>query len=492
MFLQGHNPVVKQELLYWELSENLDNPESFRFIFESIISKAITAGASFCEIFLEDSLSESMRYLNGAQDATSTSIWGGCSVRVVRGSQVGFACTASFQPKSIFWALSQCLASVGLSEPKKSQKSNVIHLGPVVNYSRLYSKMGSDSKKNQFINLSDEIHVLSFDLHQKTPHKIKTSLGLTSHFQKICVANSEGVFATDTRLNQYLSGEALAQRGINRTNSSRRFGCTGNPNYFKQFLYMENLIEPIINSIETMLPADMVEAGDYPIIIANGSGGVIFHEACGHLLETTSLFYKSTPFEGKFGEPIAHEAVSAYDAGHLYGAFGSVDMDDEGMPTSQTLLIEDGILKNFLSDREGARVFGLPRTGSARRQSYEFAPTSRMRNTYISPGPHEVSDLFNSVDRGIYCKQLGGGSVNGAGEFNFGCEEAFEIKNGKIGKPLRGAVVIGKATEILKRISMVANDLAVQPGFCGSQSGTVYVTTGQPHIKVDRLTVGGK
>jgi TldD protein len=226
--------------------------------------------------------------------------------------------------------------------------------------------------------------------------------------------------------------------------------------------------------------------------MANQFGGVIFHEACGHLLETTQIEKKTTPFADKKGEKIAHESLTAWDEGRSESAFGTIDMDDEGMPAQRTLLIENGILKNFIADRAGSVRTGHPRTGSGRRQNYTFAAASRMRNTYIAPGNYTNEDLFASIDKGIYCKKMGGGSVGATGQFNFGVDEAYLIENGKITKPLKGAILIGEATEIMHKISMCSQDLGLAAGFCGSVSGSIYVTVGQPHIKVDSITVGGR
>ena len=162
------------------------------------------------------------------------------------------------------------------------------------------------------------------------------------------------------------------------------------------------------------------------------------------------------------------------------------------MPVQKTLLIENGVLRNFICDRMGNLLTGHPRTGSGRRQNYTFAPASRMRNTYIAPGKYTTEEMFSSIDKGIYCKSLGGGSVNGTGDFNFGVEEAWLIENGKVTKPVKGATLIGQATDIMHKISMSGNDLDISAGFCGSISGSIYVTVGQPHIKVDSITVGGR
>ena len=241
-----------------------------------------------------------------------------------------------------------------------------------------------------------------------------------------------------------------------------------------------------------MLYAKYVNAGQMPAVLSNKFGGVIFHEACGHLLETTQIERGTTPFKEKINERIANKAVTAIDEGLSEGAFGTVSIDDEGMETQRTVLIKDGILKNFISDRAGELRTGHKRTGSGRRQNYSFAPASRMRNTYIDNGHYKPHQLIESIDKGIYCKSMGGGSVGATGQFNFSVDEAYLIKDGKITDPVKGATLIGEAKEIMPRISMCADDLDLAAGFCGSISGNVNVTVGQPHIKVDSITIGGR
>ena len=230
-----------------------------------------------------------------------------------------------------------------------------------------------------------------------------------------------------------------------------------------------------------------------PVVIDNGFGGVIFHEACGHSLETTSVEKKASVFWDKKGELIANEALSAVDDGTIDNLWGSISIDDEGMETQKTQLIKDGILTNFLSDRMGEIKTNHPRTGSARRESYKYAPASRMRNTFIEPGKHSLEELLESMGDGLYAKSMGGGSVNpGTGEFNFAVQEGYLVKNGKLTDAVKGATLIGKGEEIMKNISMVGNNLDYAAGVCGSVSGGVPVTVGQPALKVDEILVGGK
>ncbi|NES45043.1 TldD/PmbA family protein, partial [Moorena sp. SIO2C4] len=328
-------------------------------------------------------------------------------------------------------------------------------------------------------------------LQRKASHVQSRRAVYFRDWQEVLVAASDGTFARDIRLTQSVGYNLLCADGDHRSSIGKRAGSTGNPEFLRAWDY-NGTAEEVAESAGKMLYADYVESGTYPIIMANSFGGVIFHEACGHLLETTQIERKTTPFADKKGEKIANESLTAWDEGLSDNAFGTIDMDDEGMPAQRTLLIENGILKNFIADRAGSQLTGHPRTGSGRRQNYAYAAASRMRNTYIAPGDYEVEDLFGSIDKGIYCKRMGGGSVGATGEFNFGVDEAYLIENGKLTKPLKGAILIGEAKEIMNKISMCSKDLGLAAGFCGSISGSVYVTVGQPHIKVDSITVGGR
>jgi TldD protein len=339
--------------------------------------------------------------------------------------------------------------------------------------------------------MGDILLAVNNDLKQKANHVQSRRTSYFRDWQEVLVASSDGTFARDIRLTQSVGCNLFCADGEYRSSIGKREGDTSNPNFLRQWNY-DNVVEEVAESAGKMLYADYVESGQNPIIMANEFGGVIFHEACGHLLETTQIERESTPFIDKKGEKIAHENLTAWDEGLSENAFGTIDMDDEGMPPQRTLLIENGILKNFLADRAGSIRTGHPRTGSGRRQSYSYAAASRMRNTYIAQGNYTVDEIFASVDKGIYCKKMGGGSVGATGEFNFGVDEAYLVENGKITKPLKGATLIGEAKEIMNKISMSSQDLGLAAGFCGSVSGSIYVTVGQPHIKVDSITVGGR
>ena len=243
----------------------------------------------------------------------------------------------------------------------------------------------------------------------------------------------------------------------------------------------------------TMLHAKNCPAGRMTVAIDNGFGGVIFHEACGHSLEATSVAKGNSVFTGMLGKQIASTKVTAIDDGTIPNAWGSLNIDDEGNKTQKNILIENGILKSYMIDKLNGRRMGMAPTGSGRRQSYKYAPTSRMTNTYIANGDDNPEDIIKSISDGLYAKKMGGGSVNPVtGEFNFAVSEGYLVKNGVIQEPVRGASLIGKGSDILMDIDMVGNNMAKGQGMCGSSSGSIAVNVGQPMIRVKEITVGGR
>jgi TldD protein len=256
---------------------------------------------------------------------------------------------------------------------------------------------------------------------------------------------------------------------------------------------MAKLGKDTAESAVTMLKAGNCPSGRMPVVIGNGFGGVIFHEACAHSLEATSVAKKASVFTDKIGEQIASPLVTAIDDGTQANAWGSSHIDDEGAENRRRVLIENGVLKSYMVDYLNGLKMGVASTGSGRRESYKYAPTSRMTNTYIENGQNTPEEVIADTEYGLYAKRMGGGSVQpSTGEFNFAVEEAYLIRNGKIAEPVRGATLIGKGAEILPLIDKVANNLEYAQGMCGSISGAVPTNVGQPMIRVKEITVGGR
>jgi TldD protein len=449
------------------------------------------AGADFVEFFLERVNYISCLAEDDAITSISPRLSTGAGIRVFRGHADCYVSTNDLTFSGLKAALEKGLSILGLQLPAPGAFVPEINLEPLRDYATLRGKEAWLPQCSSMREMGEVLLDANSRLLQKATHVQSRRAVYFRDWQEVLVASSDGTFARDIRLTQSVGYNLLCADGANRSSISDRAGNTGDPNFLRSWDY-ETVSESVAESAGKMLYADYVESGTYPIIMANKFGGVIFHEACGHLLETTQIEKRTTPFLEKKGEKIAHENLTAWDEGLTPDAFGTIDMDDEGMPVQRTLLIEKGVLKNFIADRAGSVRTGHPRTGSGRRQSYTYAAASRMRNTYIAPGDYSVDDLFASIDKGIYCKKMGGGSVGATGQFNFAVDEAYLIENGKITKPLKGATLIGEAKEIMNKISMCSQDLDLAAGFCGSVSGSVYVTVGQPHIKVDSITVGGR
>lgn len=470
-------------------------PDRFDGTWESPLSTLLglgrAAGADFVEFFLERVNYISCMAEEDAITSISPRLTTGAGVRVFRGQTDCYVSTNTLTFAGLKAALEKALSIVGLQLPGPGSYVPEVNLEPLRDYATLRGKESWLSECSSMREMGDILLSANARLMQKASHVQSRRAVYFRDWQEVLVASSDGIFARDIRLTQSVGYSLLCADGAHRSSISERAGNTGEPNFLRTWDY-ESTAASVAESAGQMLYADYVESGAYPIVMANKFGGVIFHEACGHLLETTQIEKRTTPFIDKKGEKIAHESLTAWDEGLTTDAFGTIDMDDEGMPAQRTLLIEKGILKNFIADRAGSARTGHPRTGSGRRQNYTFAAASRMRNTYIAPGDHSVQDLFASIDKGIYCKKMGGGSVGATGQFNFSVDEAYLIENGQLTKPLKGATLIGDATEIMNKISMCSNDLDLAAGFCGSVSGSIYVTVGQPHLKVDSITVGGR
>ncbi|WP_036918266.1 MULTISPECIES: TldD/PmbA family protein [unclassified Prochlorococcus] len=461
---------------------------NFKRNLENLLNYGISAGADFVEIFVESTDSIGLLAEQDTVTSVNPSLGKGVGIRAFLGTKDGFVSTNDLSEQGLRFALDQALGMLGL------EKISIID----TTFSGLKAINDYGLEKRKIMNECPSLKDISAKMLEATYFLLKNGKHISVRRgsysktkQEVIVAGSDGTYARDIRLYQSIGLNVLALDKDYRSSIGRRIGTEGKPSSLLDW-DSEQAANEINESAEKMLYAKYVSAGQKPVVLANKFGGVIFHEACGHLLETTQIERGTTPFENKLNQRIANKAVTAVDEGLTDGAFGSIAMDDEGMETQKTILIQDGVLKRFLSDRAGQIRTGHNRTGSGRRQSYSFAAASRMRNTFIDKGPYTPKQLIESIDDGIYCKSMGGGSVGATGQFNFSVEEGYLIKNGKLRDPVKGATLIGEAVDIMPRISMCANDLELAPGFCGSVSGNINVTVGQPHIKVDSITIGGR
>lgn len=452
-------------------------------IASDVLHEALSCGADFADIYVErknvQNLSFNSSKIKDIQSGTDF----GIGVRLIYGKRYLYGYTNSAKKEDLL-ELTRTLAAQGKSEAKRSFETSFKTLDYPMIGAFEDNSVPLDHKVAKLKELDAKVRAQGDFIAQ-------VDINLIQYTKQVEIFDSEGLHAGETRPYCRMAASAVAKDGELQTSGSWNPGARGGFE-FVEGLDMDWIAQYLGKTTKTILYADPCPAGNKPVVIDNGFGGVIFHEACGHLLETTSVQKKASVFWDKKEEMIAHEALSAVDDGTIDNLWGSLSIDDEGMPTQKTQLIKDGKLLNFLSDRMGEIKTGHPRTGSARRQSYKFAPASRMRNTFIEPGPHKLEELIGSIGDGIYAKSMGGGSVNpGTGEFNFAVQEGYLIKDGKIDKPVKGATLIGKGEDVMKKISMVGDKLDYAAGMCGSVSGSVPVTVGQPAVKVDEILVGG-
>lgn len=450
-----------------------------------VLDAALANGADFAELFAENRYNANIRFYDNITQQCIAGKDYGAGIRVFYGKTAIYAYTNDLSETSLINA-----AKAVAKAQDGREKLNILDLTKMVidnkHIVRIMPDSVSKEKKIEFIRKANEA------ARKESSEISQVDITLMEKDQKILIANSEGLWAEDKRTYVRAFISVIAGTGAERQTSSQ------GPGALAGYEFIESL-DPVKIGAETgcsalmMLKAGYAPKGQFPVIIDNGFGGVIFHEACGHGLEATSLARNASIFLGKLNQQVASGKVTAIDDGTIINKWGSTNIDDEGMRTNRTVLIEKGILKSYLIDKLGGIKMGLSPTGNGRRQSYKFAPTSRMTNTFIAPGNDSFEDMIASIDYGLYAKKMGGGSVMpGTGDFNFAVAEGYLIEKGKITKPVRGATLIGNGAGILHKISMVSDNLDLAEGMCGSQSGSVPTCVGQPAIKVDEIIVGGR
>ncbi|PSW19900.1 TldD/PmbA family protein [Photobacterium sanctipauli] len=452
---------------------------------QAVIDHALFLGADFAELFVEHHQSSSVELISGDIDKVNSGIDFGIGVRLFFGHKVLYGYTNSTDEEEL-----KRVTSLLAAKDKRDQ----IATAGSLNLSRYTSKHQCQLPLNQGANLEAKIAFLrqTNEAARNEDEKISQFIGrILQREQQVEIFNSTGLHIGDTRHYTRVAATAIAQNGSEQSTGFEAPGALTGWEFNSQ-LNAQELGQKVAKQAMVKLFAENCPSGEMPVIIGNGFGGVIFHEACGHLLETTSVAKKASVFHDKMGEMIANPVVNAVDDGTMSNEWGSINIDDEGMETQRTQLIKDGKLTSFMVDHMGSLKTGYAPTGSGRRESYKYAPTSRMRNTFIEPGDSSLDEMIASVERGIFAKKMGGGSVQpGTGEFNFAVQEAYLVENGKITKPLKSATLISTGPKVLKEISMVGSDFELAAGMCGSVSGSVPTTVGQPALKVDNILVGG-
>jgi TldD protein len=448
---------------------------------------ALSTGGTFADLFIEEDYQSKISFLDSRVDKVSSGWDYGVGIRVLHGTKMVYGYTNDLSRDGLLQAartIAQAYSG-GSELPTGGVHLVPMSLEPLKEVLVAPEKVKKSEKVPWLVKVDDAARGVS-------PLISQVDITLVEKTRKIWIANSEGLLKDEERCYTRVSVNAIATKDGEKQSNHKAPGAMQGYEFIQE-------LDPVALGRETaevavlMVEADYAPAGKMPVIIDSDFGGVIFHEACGHALETTSVAKKASVFAGKLGEEIAGPVVTAIDDGTLPGLWGSSAMDDEGTPTERTVLIEKGILRSYMVDRLGGLKTGYKSTGSGRRESYRYPPTSRMRNTFIDRGESDLESMIASIDYGLYAKKMGGGSVSpGTGEFNFAVTEGYLIEGGKVTRPARGASLIGRGADILKKIVMVGKNLEHTPGTCGSVSGGVPTTVGQPAIKVSEIVVGGR
>ena len=452
---------------------------------KEVLKIALSTGGDFAEIYAEDAISNSFNLVNGKVENAVGGRSYGVGIRIFK----GFRSIYSYCNSSELGALKDTAhkAAAALNDSPLEIDINLVerinkNISPII-------YVPSNILNEKKITILKDAYKVAKEYSDEIA---QVSVGYGDTDKKILIANSEGLYTEDRRIRTRVFVNSIASNGTENQTGFEGPGRSMGYEFFEN-VDMEAHAREASRCAITMLHAKECPKGKMSVAIDNGFGGVIFHEACGHSLEATSVAKGNSTFCNMLGKQIASTKVTAIDDGTIPNSWGTINIDDEGMPTRRNVLIENGILKSYMIDKLNGRRMGMEPTGNARRQSYKFAPTSRMTNTFIAPGTDKREDIIKSMEYGLYAKKMGGGSVNPVtGEFNFNVAEGYLVKNGKIADAVRGASLIGKGSEVLMNIDMVSDNLAHGQGMCGSSSGSIPVNVGQPLIRVKEITVGGR
>ncbi|MEN9506104.1 MAG: hypothetical protein RI958_2030 [Actinomycetota bacterium] len=455
-------------------------------VLTKVLGVAVRRGAEFAEVFAEDKRSTSAGLDDGRIEQVTSGRDRGAGIRVVKGDTTGFAHTAD-------------LSEAGLLAAAESAAAAASQGGGGVRTVALTRRPGT--QVNTVLRSPDEVpKAEKVELLRRVDEAaraagaaiVQVSAGYGDSRRRILVANTDGVLAEDEqvrgliRMSVVANGDAGMQTG---------FQSAGQTIGFEMFdtVDVEELARDAARQALTKLHARPAPSGAMPVVIKRGSGGVLFHEACGHGLEADLVAKGASVYRGKTGELVASPLVTLVDDGTMSTEWGAIGIDDEGHPSQYNVLIQDGVLTDYMWDYLRARKEGRRQSGNGRRQSYMHLPMVRMTNTYVLNGTEEPDDIVRATDHGVYIAKLGGGSVNTAtGDFVFGMTEAYLIENGEITEPLREGNLVGNGPQVLRDIDLLGNDFGMgNPGTCGKDGQGVPVGDGQPTLRVTSMTIGG-
>ena len=452
----------------------------------NMLSSMSDNGSDYSDLFFQHSIAESWVLDEGIVKDGSYNISHGVGARCVSGDQTGFSYSDDLNLKAIYGAVD---FAKGITSKKSNKSPRILKS---LNYPSKYASISPlDSlTSKQKVDLLRQIDSMA----RKEPKVVQVNASLSGAYTEVLIASTDGVYQVDRRPMVRVNVSVIVEHNGRIEQASTGGGGRYDYSYFAKNSLAEAYTKEAIRLALVALDSNDAPAGKMPVILGSGWPGVLLHEAIGHGLEGDFNRKGSSVFSGRIGEKVASEKCTIVDNGTIENRRGSLTIDDEGTPTQETILIENGLLKGYMMDKMNGRLMNKPSTGNGRRESYAHIPMPRMTNTYMLNGEDKFEDMISSVDDGIYAKNFDGGQVDiTSGKFVFSANEAYLIKNGKITTPIKGATLIGSGDEVLHQISMVGDDLKLDPGIgvCGKDGQSVPVGVGQPSLKVDMLTVGG-
>jgi len=456
-------------------------------LMERCLAEALSAGGEYADLYFESVTSTSLGVDEGFVKTASQGISVGCGIRVLSGERTGFAYTDDLSTDRLLKAART--AALIASGPATQLTQGFTHTDAPA----LYPVAGAtaDAEISEKLKLIQRADKAARDYDSRIT---QVRAGFNDELRRILVAASDGTYASDTQPLARLNVFVIAQDGANTARGSSGGGGRIALDFFEGSKSPEHYAREAARTAMLQLGAVPAPAGEMEVVLGPGWPGVLLHEAVGHGLEADFNRKKTSAFAGLIGQQVASTKVTVVDNGTMPNRRGSLNVDDEGVPTQENVLIENGILKGYLTDKMSARLMGTKSTGSGRRESYQQITMPRMTNTYMLNGDDMPEDILKSVKRGLYAVNFGGGQVDITnGKFVFSASEAYLIEDGVVTRPVKGATLVGNGPEALKYVSMVGNDLALDEGIgtCGKAGQSVPVGVGMPTIKLDKMTVGG-
>ncbi|MCI5048577.1 MAG: metalloprotease TldD [Aquisalinus sp.] len=438
------------------------------------------------ELYLEYSQSEAFIFDDNRLKSASYDVSQGFGLRAVDNETTGYAHSSDFSEA----ALKRAASSV---QAVKTGKSVSLADGPVGTNTKLYDE-ANPLDEVPFESKTKLLEEINDYARSKDERVRQVSCSLSGEWVSVEIMRPGGQLVRDIRPLVRLNVSVTAGEGDKQETGSHGVGGREGYARFIDPAQWQGQVDEALRQALTNLEAEAAPAGEMEVVLGPGWTGVLLHEAVGHGLEGDFNRKGTSAFAGLMGEQVAAKGVTVIDDGTMQKRRGSLTVDDEGTPTSRTVLIEDGILKGYMQDRMNARLMGMAATGNGRRESYAYAPMPRMTNTFMLNGQHSQEEIIRSVKDGIFAVNFSGGQVDiTSGKFVFNCTEAYRVQNGVIGAPLKNVALIGNGPTVMKEVSMIGNDLELDPGVgvCGKAGQGVPVGVGQPSLKIDRLTVGG-